>query len=456
MALQYVSRQCLRREVLHLLFSFALNSGWTQMYAPQSEILEYAERLCDENDLRSRIICNTDVRSYEYNDTEAMWSVTTSDNTVYSANVLVDATGVLHIPKVPDIEGRSRFTGPVFHSAEWDHSIDLSGKRVAIVGTGASAIQILPELSKYAARVDVFQRTPQWVLPRANRPIRSVERAMFRRLPLSQKFQRYLNYWIHEIVVVAFFHPSLMKIFEVVSKRFLARQVADPGLRRSLTPDYRAGCKRFLITSDWYPALQRPNVELVGDSIAEFVETGIRTADGTVHDLDAVVYCTGFRTDKRIALDYVKGRDGALLSEVWQDGMEAHLGTTVAGFPNFFLMMGPNSGSGHQSILFAIEVQARYIVKCVEMMNRNRWRAIEIKADVQKGFNKFVRSRLAGSVWNRGGCTSWFLDESGENRQVWPGWSVSYWRQMRRPVEQHFAVASESLQGSSAAELLGR
>ncbi|WP_024806409.1 NAD(P)/FAD-dependent oxidoreductase [Nocardia sp. BMG51109] len=432
-------------------FSFALNRNWTQMYATQREILAYAEGLCRDHDLYSKMIFDTEVRSYDYDDTEAAWTVTAAD-AAYTADILVDATGVLHRPKVPDIAGRSRFTGAAFHSAEWDHSVDLRGKRVAVVGTGASAVQILPEISKYAARVDVFQRTPQWVLPRANRPLLSVERALYRWFPATQKIQRYLNYWMHELVVVAFLHPALMTVFGAVSKRFLARQVSDPQLRAALTPDYRPGCKRFLITSEFYPALQRPNVRLVTDHITEFVESGLRTADGAVHELDAVVYCTGFRTDERIALDHVAGREGTLLSEVWRDGMEAHLGTSVSGFPNFFLMMGPNSGSGHQSILFAIEVQASYIVKCIQHMRRRRWRRIEVEAGAQKTFNEFVGSRLSGSVWNSGGCTSWFLDKAGKNRQVWPGWSVAYWWRLRRPVDKHFVAASQQ---SPTAELLG-
>jgi cation diffusion facilitator CzcD-associated flavoprotein CzcO len=440
-------------------FSFAQNANWSRMYAPRDEIMAYIDNLCCQYDLYSKMIFKVNAVRYEYSDTECSWTITTDEGLLFSAAVLIDATGVLHRPNIPHIEGTSRFVGQAFHSAEWNHATDLRGKRVALIGTGASAVQILPEISQYASKVSVFQRTPQWVLPRKNRAISPLERALFRRIPALQTARRYVNYWLHEVVVVAFLYPALMTVFEAVSRRFLKRQVRDPILQEQLTPNYRAGCKRFVITSDYYPALQRPNVELVTTPIVEFVESGFRTTDGKVHNLDAVIFCTGFRTHERLALAEVRGRNGVLLSQAWRNGMEAHLGTTVAGFPNFFLMMGPNSGSGHQSILFAIEIQARYIAKCVQRMQARRWREIEVRHDAQKAFNAHVTRRLSGSVWNRGGCTSWFLDESGSNRQVWPGWSVAYWWRMRRPANKHFVtVSADTVQQGAATptESMGR
>ncbi len=427
-------------DVMSLMYSysFAPHRNWTRTYAGQPEIRAYIEGVFDRFGLAARTRFGIEVRSYTYDDDTDRWHLETADGDILRPRVVIAGIGALHNPKIPDFDNIAAYEGRVLHSARWDPELDLTGKRVAVVGTGASSVQIVPEAAEIAEKVTVVQRTPQWALPRPDRELNRIERWLFAKLPFTQRVYRYGAYWSHEAAIVLFMHPALLPILKWMSLKHLHAQVRDPQLRAKLTPDYTVGCKRMLLTSTFYPALQRDNVELVDSPISTFEPSGFRTADGTLHEADVVVLATGFETDNRLAEERVTGTGGRTIQQAWIGGMRAHLGTTVAGFPNFFLMMGPNSGGGSQSILFVIEAQAHYIAACVEMMRAEGATRLEIRADVEHEFNEKLHARLAKSVWNTGGCDSWFLDRSGQNRQAWPGSSVTYWRRTRGPKRAWF------------------
>lgn len=433
-------------------YSFAPKRDWSRLYAEQPEILAYIQDVARDFGVEKYIRFNTEAVSYEFDETEDRWSVRTGAGDEYRPRAVVLAHGALHVPNIPDLPGSDRFSGPVFHSARWDHAVDLKGKRVAVVGTGASAAQFIPRIADEAAHVDVYQRSAHWVLPKADRPLREAERRLFRALPFVQWLYRQAAYWTHEVPVLGYLNPRsrVLRLLESAARRTLAKQVADPELREKLTPDYLIGCKRILLSNDYYPALQRPNVGLVTEGIAEFAEHGIRTVDGELRMADVVVLGTGFATDNRCAREHIVGRGGVTIQEAWRDGPSAYLGMTVAGFPNLFMVMGPNSGGGAQSILFVIEAQIRYIAGCLRLMRRQRATRLEVHANVQRDFNARLHAKLEPSVWNSGGCKSWFLDRAGRNRQTWPGTGTSYWRAVRRPDPRAFALTSLAA-GQSAA-----
>jgi cation diffusion facilitator CzcD-associated flavoprotein CzcO len=422
--------------------SFAPNSRWTRMYARQTDILHYLRRTTNAHDLNGHLRFGREVVSSVFDDATDTWMLRTHGGENYRARVVIAAPGPLHVPSVPDFAGRNDFRGVSFHSAKWDHGFDPAGKRIAVIGTGASAVQFVPQLAKSAASLSVFQRTPHWVIPKLDRPITGVEHWLFRNLPGAQKAYRYGIYWSHEAAIVGFMNPRFMPALESVARAHLRRQVPDPTLRTRLTPDYTIGCKRIVVASDYYPALQRPNVELVTSGIERITESAIRTADGTEHQVDAIIYGTGFAISDRMADQHLVGSRGLTIQQAWRDGMEAYLGVAVHGFPNYFLIMGPNSGGGNQSIVFVIEAQVRYILQCLGLMERTGSSRIEVRHSTQRLFNERIHAKLAGSVWNSGGCNSWYLDESGKNRAAWPGSSVSYWRRMRNPVPSAFDLSS--------------
>jgi cation diffusion facilitator CzcD-associated flavoprotein CzcO len=448
-------------DVMSLMYSlsFAPNKRWTRMYAKQDEILDYLQRTTKAHGLDSHLRLGREAVSSVFDETSDTWALCTAGGERYHGRVVIAAPGPLHVPSIPDFDGRHDFGGVAFHSAEWDHDFNPAGKRIAVIGTGASATQFIPHLARSAASLTVFQRTPHWVIPKLDRPISRAEHWLFRNAPGAQRAYRYGIYWSHEAAILGFMHPQLMPALESVARAHLRRQVPDPVLRARLTPTYTLGCKRIVVASDYYPALQRPNVELVTSGIERITESGIRTADGARHQVDAIIYGTGFQVSDRMADAEVVGRDGLTVQQAWRDGMQAYLGVAVHGFPNYFLIMGPNSGGGHQSIVFVIEAQVRYIVECLRLMEQTASTRIEVRRSTQQLFNERIHAKLAGSVWNSGGCHSWYLDEGGKNRAAWPGSSVSYWRRMRRPVPSAFdlssgaAVDDEIYDGSAALTL---
>ncbi|MBA3328780.1 MAG: NAD(P)/FAD-dependent oxidoreductase [Solirubrobacterales bacterium] len=411
-------------------FSFAPNPGWRNTYSSQPEIGAYLRRCADDLGVRPHVHTNTLVTGADWDDAAARWNVETTGGTV-RARVLVTAAGPLFEPKAPELPGLQRFAGRVFHSARWDHDYDLAGKRVAVVGTGASAIQLVPEIAREVQRLHVFQRTAPWVMPHPSRPTTKAERWLFRRVPALQRLARAGVYAGRESFVLGFVkQPRLMRLAERVARAHIRKQVSDPELRRRVTPDYTIGCKRILPSNRWYPALGRDNVQLVTDGIAEVRERSIVTAAGEAIDVDAIIFGTGFRvTDMPIA-SLVRGRDGRSLDDIWQGSPRAHLGTAIPGFPNLFMLLGPNTGLGHGSMVYMIESQVAYVIDALRTMRRRDAAAVELRPEVLAASAADVDARAEGTVWNTG-CSSWYLDASGRNATLWPDWTFRFRRQLR-------------------------
>ncbi|MEU6790384.1 NAD(P)/FAD-dependent oxidoreductase [Nonomuraea wenchangensis] len=421
-------------------FSFELNPGWSRMFAPQEEIQRYLRACADKYGVTPHIRHGKTVTALEYDDDRRSWSVTTGDGETVRANAVVSAIGALHIPKYPDIPGREAFTGPAFHSATWDHSVDLTGKRVAVIGTGASAVQFVPQIAPRAAHLTVFQRTPPWLQPKPDFAFSPRARRLLR-LPGAARALRYGIYWALESRALGFaVDPRLMKAHERMALRHLENQVPDPELRRALTPDYTIGCKRVLVSSDYYPALTRDNVSLVTDPLTEIRERSLVDATGREHPADVIVHGTGFKVVDALTEQNILGRGGLSIQDAWKDGVEAYHGIAASGFPNLFFLLGPNTGLGHNSVVFMIESQARYVVECLRLLSRTRARALDVRQEAQAAFNRRLRARLDPLVWNAGGCRSWYLDEHGVNRTIWPGFTFEYWARTRRVKPEDYEL----------------
>ena len=405
-------------------FSFAPNPDWSRTYSEQPEIYEYIRRTAEQRGVDSYVRFGHELKNARWDEDEQQWHVETSAGEL-TANYLVSAMGPLSAPAWPKVDGLDSFEGKVFHSAEWDHGHDLTGDRVGVIGTGASAIQFVPAIQPQVGRLYVFQRTPPWVLPRPDRATTRLERWAYRRFPFLQKITRTLVYWRQELIMVPglVYRPRIMKLGEIASRWQIRRHVRDEKLRDELTPDYRLGCKRILISDEWYPALAADNVEVVHSGIEEVRGNSIVTADGTEREIDTIILGTGFRATDAVGSERIHGRDGQSLHESWQGSPQAHLGTTVAGFPNLFLLVGPNPGPGHTSVVFYTESQVRYILKTLETLEGRGATSFEVRKDVQDAFNADLQERMRKTVWTTGGCSSWYLDETGKNTTLWPGFS---------------------------------
>ncbi len=408
-------------------FSFEPNPSWSRSFAPQREILDYLRRCADAYGIRPHIRFRSTVTRARWDERDATWEVETSDGRVRRARALISGCGGLSRPATPDIPGLDRFEGPSFHSARWDHEQPLAGKRVAVIGTGASAIQIVPSIAPVVSALHVFQRTPPWILPKDDHPISPRAQALYRALPPAQKLARLGIYLRNEVFATGFVHDRrVLLLGQRMAKRYLERCVPDPVLREKLTPRYAMGCKRVLLSNDYYQAIQRPNVALVTEGIREVRARSIVTNDGRERDVDALVLATGFQAAEACAPFEVRGRGGRDLSEAWRDGAEAYLGTTVSGFPNLFLIVGPNTGLGHSSMVFMIESQARYVVDALRTMRARGLRAVDVRADAQAAYNREIQARLAKTVWQSGGCTSWYQTRTGKNTTLWPGYTFEF------------------------------
>jgi cation diffusion facilitator CzcD-associated flavoprotein CzcO len=411
--------------------SFALEPGWTDRFSRQPEIWRYLQRCARDFDLAPHLRFHHEVRAAEWSATAAAerpsWRIDTTGGTVW-AQTLVLATGPLSAPAMPDLPGLDRFEGRAFHSARWDHGYDLAGRRVAVIGTGASAVQFIPEIQKQVARLVVFQRTPAWVIPRPDAPIPEWRRRLYARVPPVQRAVRLLIYLYREAWILVFRRPAVMARVQRLAERFLARSVADPALRAKLTPRYAMGCKRILLSNDYYPALTQANVEVVTEPIVEVRARSIVTADGVERPVDAIVFGTGFRVTDQPVADRIRGRDGRTLGETWAGSPKAHLGTTVAGFPNLFLLLGPSSGLGHNSVVYMAEAQIDHLLSALRYMRRRGIDALEPTDEAQRAFVAGVDRRMRGTVWVAGGCKSWYLDRTGRNSTLWPDSSWSYYR----------------------------
>jgi cation diffusion facilitator CzcD-associated flavoprotein CzcO len=414
-------------------FSFAQHPEWSRTYALQSEIQDYLRACADRHGVRERIRFNHTVTDARWDDDLRCWVVTT-DHGTWLADVLVTGHGGLSAPAIPDIPGLDKFGGAVFHTAAWDHGHVLAGERVAVIGTGSSAIQVVPEIQPEVARLHVFQRTPPWVLPHTDRPVTRAERWVYRRFPAAQRAMRALVYWSRELYFPAFARKSwLTDQVRRLATTHLHRQVAEPDLRARLTPDYEPGCKRLLLSNSYFPALTAPNAELVTHPITEITATSIVTADRRERPVDTIVLGTGFQVTDHPMLDVIHGRDGRSLAKVWaESGMRAYLGTTVAGFPNLFMLAGPNTGIGHTSLVFMIEAQLDYVLGALARMRRRGLASVEVRPEVLDAYNDALQDRMRDTVWSAGGCASWYLDAAGRNTTLWPDFTWKFRRRTRR------------------------
>ena len=432
-------------------YSFEDNPNWSREYASQREILSYLERCADKYGVRPHMRFRRKVIGARFDEGRGMWSVQTEDGRTYTARVLIMSCGALSRPAYPQLAGLSTFAGPVFHTARWRSDVSLEGKRVGVIGTGASAVQIVPELAKSTQALSVFQRTPGWMLPKADHAIPEAARARFAKHRWLQKVARLFRYLRLESVAPVFVRTpkwlELGRMLERIALRYLDEAVPDPGLRAKLTPEYRIGCKRILLSNDYFAALQRDNVELVTSSIREVTASGITTADGCEHPFDVLVLATGFQAAETYAPFAIRGRGGQELNERWKDGAEAYLGTTVPGFPNLFTLAGPNTSLGHNSVVYMIESQFAYVLDAIQTLRTRALKSLEVQQPVADAYNRRVQRRLARSVWVTGGCASWYKTKQGKVTTLWPGFTFEF-----RWLTRRFDVESYALEPLAKAE----
>jgi cation diffusion facilitator CzcD-associated flavoprotein CzcO len=419
--------------------SFAPNPNWSRTYSRQSEIWDYLRDCADRFGIQPHIRYGWDLQDAAWDERAGHW-VLKGPQGELTARILIAGVGPLSEPSLPDVPGLDRFEGKMFHSARWDHVHDLTGERVASIGTGASAIQYVPRIQPKVGKLHVFQRTPPWVLPHTDRPITGLERWLYRRVPALQRAVRAGIYWARETVVVGMLNRRLIWPAQLLARLHLRRQVRDRELRRKVTPSYTIGCKRILPSNSWYPALTKPNVELVTEGIREVRPRSIVTADGTEREVDTIILGTGFHVTDLPAADHVRGREGRTLAESWQGSPQAYLGTTIAGFPNLFMLLGPNTGLGHTSVVFMVEAQMAHVMDAVRTMDEQELDTIEVRPQAQAAFNRRVQERMPGTVWTAGGCASWYIDRNGLNTTLWPGFTWDFRLRARRFREADYVL----------------
>lgn len=415
-------------------FSFAPNPRWPRNFSGQRHIRAYLEWVADTFGLRPHIRFDSEVTAARWDAEKLHWVIDTAGGTL-TADVLVSAGGPLSDPKTPDIPGLDRFPGKIFHTARWDHDYPLRGKRVAVIGTGASAAQVVPAIQREVTHLTVFQRTPPWVLPRADRPISGAEQWLHSKVPATRALRRQLLWGIRELQVGAFAkRPGQLRVVEQMARLHMRRAIKDPELRRRLTPDYRIGCKRILLSNDWYPTLAKPHVDVVSAGLSEVRGTTLIASDGSRAEADAIILGTGFHvTDLPIA-ERIKGADGATLAEHWRDGMAALRGATAASFPNLLFIIGPNTGLGNSSMILMIESQLNYLADYLAKLDTLGRAALVPRPEAVAAYNEDIQRRMRRSVWNTGGCRSWYLDAAGRNTTVWPG-TTGEFRRITRAVD---------------------
>ena len=412
-------------------FSFAPNPNWSRTYSHQPEIWDYLRDITRRYEIGPHIHFGHELQAAAWDETSRHWRVDTSRG-AWTAQLLVDATGPLSHPQLPDIKGIDGFEGTMFHSAEWNHDHDLEGERVAVIGTGASAIQFVPRIAKRVGQLHVFQRTAPWILPHTDRPTTRFERRLYKALPCAQKAVRTAVYWSRESFLLGFIKDQrFMAGAERIAAAHLRKQVRDSELRRTLTPRFRLGCKRVLLSNHWYPALTRPNVELVTDAIREIRGRTIVLADGSEREVDTIIFGTGFHVTDPPTTRLVRGRDGVLLAERVATGMQAYLGAAISGLPNFFKLIGPNTGLGHNSMVFMIESQLRYVMDALRAMDEQQIATFEVRPEAMAAYNAQIQSKMPGTVW-MSGCASWYLDAEGRNTTIWPDFTFRFRHRTRR------------------------
>ena len=413
-------------------YSFELNPTWSRSFSPQPEIQQYLRDTAEKYGVLDKHLFDTEVTLARWDGATSQWLVDTT-NGAFRAEVLVGAVGALAEPALPDLPGIDSFAGEIFHSSRWNHAAQLAGKRVALIGTGASAIQIGPEIAPQVAHLDVYQRTAPWVMPRGDRPYRRVEQLAFQHVPFAQRLSREAIYWARELMVLGFaYQPRLLKAAQKIAERHIAKAIDDPGLRAAVTPTWQIGCKRILISNDWYPTLARDDVELVTDGIAEIRPNAIVTKDGTVREVDAIVVATGFHVTDSPTFERIVGAEGRSLADVWRDkGQQAYKGAAVHGFPNMLFVIGPNTGLGHSSMVYMAESHINYLASALHRMERDGIATFDVREDVQRDYNDRLQDRMERTIWTTGGCASWYLDSHGRNTTLWPGFTFTFRRLTR-------------------------
>ncbi len=408
-------------------FSFEPNPNWSRMFANQQEILEYTRHCVEKYGLAKYVRLNTEVTGGSFDEASGTWTLNLKDGGTLTANVVVNALGPLNRPQIPNIPGLVDFKGRVFHSSEWDHTFDYKGKKVAVVGTGASAVQIVPAIAKDVEQLNIFQRSAPWVIPKADRPMKDWERKMFRILPFTQRMLRWKWYWENELIgTLIFTRPRLNNYVQGMVVKFINKKIKDPALREKLIPDYTMGCKRITPSKEYYPALLRSNVDVVTSGINRVEGNTIFTADGNHYEADAIVLATGFKAADAPVDFVVKGRGGRILAEDWKEGPEAYYGAAVTGYPNLFFLIGPNTGLGHNSMIFVIESQVNYIMDALKKLKQRKAKFMDVKPEVQKAYNDDIQEKLKRTVWATG-CRSWYIAANGRNTTVWPGLTYTFW-----------------------------
>ncbi len=425
-------------------YSFEKNYPWSRRFAPQKDILAYQQQVAAKYGVDKLCQFNTEVASCHYDEKRALWQIHTSDGHLFECRYVVAATGQLSVPSIPPLKGLDTFEGLSFHSARWPKKFDLSGKKVAVVGTGASAIQFVPEVAKTAAQVVLFQRSAPYVLPKPDRKYSKAETALLSRLPVLRALERLGLYSAYETRVLGFgaLHKHTMKLFEARFRRFLRQQVKDEALREKLTPDYPMGCKRILLSNNYYPALVKPHVTVETHGIDTVTPKGIKTSNGVEYQADVIIFGTGFKAADFLSPIEVTGRAGKSLQEAWREGAEAYKGVSVAGFPNLFILYGPNTNLGHNSIIYMLESQFDYVLRCVKAVKERKALAIDVKESPMRAYNQEIQQQIQGTVW-QAGCTSWYQNASGKNTNNWPTFTFKYRALTQRvnPEDYHFETA---------------
>ncbi len=407
-------------------FSFAPNPRWSRRYAPQPEIQAYLEDVARGHGVLDRIRTGVEVKSARWSEEHGQWTLQTSAGE-QRADVLLTACGQLSVPSVPAIPGLDRFDGPAFHTARWRHDVEVKGARVAVIGSGCSAIQVVPAIQRSVRQLDVYQRSPGWTLPKMDFAYGPRTLRMLERYPALQRLDRQSIFAFQELAALAMTsQPWLLGAFKAVGRRQINRAIKDPALRKKVTPTDELGCKRVMLTDEWYPTLTEPNVDVVTERIAEVTPVGVRTEDGVERRADVIVLATGFQTHGFVTPMEVTGREERSLSDVWAGVPRAYLGLSVPGFPNLFLLYGPNTNGGSGSVVFTIEAGITHVIAALRALDRSREREIEVRPDAAAGFDADLRDALRGTVWHSG-CTNWYVDEHGEDPNQWP-WTWSRYR----------------------------
>lgn len=433
-------------------FSYELNNSWTHDYSGQAEIWQYLIDVTERHQLAEKIHFGVEMTSARFNERDYYWEVETRDGQNYRAQFLISGMGGLHIPHTPDFPGAENFVGPFFHSAAWDHSVDLSDKRVAVIGTGASAVQFIPKIAPQVRQLDIYQRTPGWIIEKNNQPITGLKRRILTSIPGAARLYRNLLYWMIESTQIGFTGPlqPITRLIEKKSIRSIRETVRDPQTAEKLIPNFRLGCKRVLKTNDYLPVFNRANVSLITDAIVTIEDQGIRSATES-RPADVIIYATGFHVTDAFKFITITGRGGTSISERFDEqGIETYLGITVTGFPNFFMMLGPNTALGHNSVVFMIEQQTKWIIKMIAELEARSAAAVEPTLEAQQSFNERLQRKVSKGVWSQGGCRSWYLDSQGKNRTIWPGFTFRYWSATRRINPRHFSFSAPNISGEPA------